>query len=73
MAETTALVPAAFYAPMHDHTDNHLASGESFGRLWRIGQEVWEDISDSEIGSWYGPSGRLVTRSQVGTLLDIFV
>lgn len=73
MAETTALVPSALYAPMQDHGDNHLASGKSSGRLWRVGNTVWSDIPEVETGSWYGPNGTLVNCRLVGSLLDIYV
>ena len=73
MAETTALVPAALYAPMHNNTDNHLASGGSSGRLWRVEKAVWVDISESENSSWYGPNGRLVGCGVVGSLIDVYV
>lgn len=73
MADSAALVPMPFYAPVRTGTGTLFKFGESSGRPLLPTQPVRTVAPEPDDALIYSTSGRLVADSWIGTRLNIYV
>ena len=73
MAESAALVPVPFYAPVRIDALMEFKSGGTSRQQWVRETRPWSINAEPEVGPLYTRSGRVWTDEQVGTLVDIYV
>jgi hypothetical protein len=72
MADSTALVPIPFYAPVRTGTTTLFKFSESSGRPVPLSQPMRTVAPEPDDALIYSGSGRLVADSWIGTRLNIY-
>ena len=73
MAESAALVPIPFYAPVRSGTGSLFKFGESPKRPVLLKEQVWTVASEPDDGLTYSGAGCLVADLRIGTRVNIYV
>lgn len=73
MAESAALVPVPFFAPVKTGTGPFFTFGETPGRPVLLDRPVRTIASESDGGLTYSGGGRFVSDSRIGTRVNVYV
>ncbi|MCB2148819.1 MAG: hypothetical protein KQI81_20230 [Deltaproteobacteria bacterium] len=73
MAESAALVPVPFYAPVRTGTGPFFTFGETSRHPVRLERPVRTIASEPDDGLTYSGGGRFVADARIGTRVNIYV
>ncbi len=72
MAESVALVPVPFYAPVRTGTSPFFHFGEPSRRLVLLERQAHPDASEPDEGLTYNSGGRFAADTRIGTRVNIY-